>query len=805
MELKKTSEYKEFPVEETIRLLKTSTNGLAESESKERIERFGYNEVVEKEKNPILEFLSRYWGPMPWLLEFTMGLSYISCHYLELAIIFLLLTINATIGFWHARSSRKALELLKKRLAVKAKVLRDGEWVVKDVRGIVPGDIIAIGLGDLVPADAKIVSDDEVSVDQSALTGESLPVSAHKSEIVYSSSIVKRGEARCVVVNTGTNTYFGKTVELVRIAEPRSHQQQIMMAVVKYMMYVALGALVLVGVYAALTKTAILTILDLALIFLMGSVPVALPAVFAVVLSAGAIELSKKKVLVTKLSSIEDAASMEIICLDKTGTITQNKLSVFDSIPFSGFRKEDVALIASLASKEETKDAIDLTVIEYAKAVGADSSAYKQISFTPFDPAIKRSEAIIEHEGERFKVVKGAPQIITSICSSADKETCAKANELIQELSQKGYRTLAVARSEANNLNNLRLVGLLPLSDPPRLDSKDLIQELKTLGVKVKMLTGDNIAIAKEIARQVSIGDNIICMPELKGLSETEQARIIEECDGFAEIYPEDKYRIVKLLQSKGYIVGMTGDGVNDSPALKQAEVGIAVSNSTDVAKASSSIVLTEPGTGGIIDAIKTSRRIYQRMLTWVINKVTKVIQFVGLLVLGFFWLHELLLSTLGMVLLIFANDFVTMSLATDNVENTSNPNVWNVKNITLASLAVGLLMVVGGAITVLIGTHYFHLGFGALQSFVMLMLVFSSQFRVYIVRERRHFWSSRLGRELFISSMAAISGFALLGVYGLIIPSVAVYQVLLILGLSAVFTLSIDFPKYFVFRELGL
>lgn len=805
MELKKTLEYKEIPVEETIRLLKTSPNGITESEAKERIDRFGYNEVVEKEKNPILEFLSRYWGPMPWLLEFTMALSYISGHYLELAIIFLLLTINATIGFLHARSSRKALELLKRRLAVKAKVLRDGEWVVKDVREIVPGDIIAIGLGDLVPADAKIVSDDEVSVDQSALTGESLPVSVHKSEIVYSSSIVKRGEARCVAVSTGTNTYFGKTVELVRIAEPRSHQQQIMMAVVKYMMYVAIGALVLVGAYAALTKTAILTILDLALIFLMGSVPVALPAVFTVVLSAGAIELSKKKVLVTKLSSIEDAASMEIICLDKTGTITQNKLSVFDSIPFSGFKKEDVALIASLASKEETKDAIDLTVIEYARAVGADFSAYKQISFTPFDPTIKRSEAVVEHGGERFKVVKGAPQIITSICSSADEETCAKANELVQELSQKGYRTLAVARSEANNLNNLRLVGLLPLSDPPRFDSKDLIQELRTLGVKVKMLTGDNIAIAKEIARQVSIGNNIIRMQELKSLSETEQARIIEECDGFAEIYPEDKYRIVKLLQSKGHIVGMTGDGVNDSPALKQAEVGIAVSSSTDVAKASSSIVLIEPGTVGIIDAIKTSRRIYQRMLTWVINKVTKVVQFVGLLVLGFFWLHELVLSTLGMVLLIFANDFVTMSLATDNVESTSNPNAWNVKNITLASLGVGLLMVVEGAITLLIATHYFHLALGTLQSFVMLMLVFSSQFRVYIVRERGHFWSSRPGRELLISSVAALGGFVLLGVYGLIIPAIMMYQVILILGFSGIFTLSIDLPKYYVFRKLRL
>jgi H+-transporting ATPase len=684
-------------------------------------------------------------------------------------------------------------------------VLRDGEWAVKDAREIVPGDIIAIGLGDLAPADAKIVSDTEVSIDQSALTGESLPVSAHKSEIVYSSSIVKRGEARCVVVNTGGNTYFGKTVELVRIAEPKSHQQQIMMAVVKYMIYVAVGALVLVGLYAALTKTDILTIVDLALIVLLGSVPVALPAVFAVVLSAGAIELSKKKVLVTKLSSVEDAASMEIICLDKTGTITQNKLSVFDSIPFVGFKKDDVALTASLASKEETKDAIDLTVIEYAKTIGVDFGRYKPTSFTPFDPTTKRSEAIIEHDGERFRVVKGAPQIITSICSSADEETCAKANRMVQELSQKGYRTLAVARSKVNKLDDLRLVGLLPLSDPPRLDSKELIQELRTLGVKVKMLTGDNIAIAKEIAHQVSIGGYIVRMQELKNQSETEQAKIIEGCDGFAEIYPEDKYRIVKLLQSKGYIVGMTGDGVNDSPALKQAEVGIAVSDSTDVAKASSSIVLTEPGTLGIIDAIKTSRRIYQRMLTWVLNKVTKVVQFVGLLVLGFFWLHELVLSPLGMVLLIFANDFVTMSLATDNVEHTSNPNVWNVKNITLASLGVGLLMVAGGAIAVFIGTHYFHLALGALQTFVMLMLVFSSQFRVYIVRERGHFWSSRPGRALLISSIAAMGGFALLGVYGLIIPAVTIYQVVLIWGFSGVFILGIDFPKYYVFRKLGL
>jgi len=805
MNLRNTSEYKELSVEETIKLLDTSTNGLTEPDVRKRIGRFGRNEVPEKEKNPVLDFLSRYWGPMPWLLELAMALSYVLSHYLELVIIFGLLTTNAIIGFAHTRGSQKALQLLKQKLAVRAKVLRDGGWLVRDARELVPGDIIAIGLGDLVPADAKVLSDGQVSVDQSALTGESLPVSVRESGIVYSSSTVKRGEARCVVVNTGMNTYFGRAAELVKIAKPVSHQEQIMMAVVKYMMYLGAAAFILVGADAALAHSDILSILSLALTFLLGAVPVALPAVFAVVLAVGALELAKKGALVTRLDSIEDAASVEVLCLDKTGTITQNKLSVTDAIPFPGFNEKEVVLIASLGSREETKDIIDLTVIEYARAAGVDSTAYKQLSFTSFDPAIKRSEAMIERGGEHFRVVKGAPQIVISMCAKMSEETRAQANKTVQELSERGYRTLAVAASESDAQNNLRFVGLLPLADPPRPDSKIVIEELKTLGVRPKMLTGDNIAIAKEVAGRVSIGDKICGISEVSGLGEEEQARILDEYDGFAEIYPEDKYRIVKLLQSKGHMVGMTGDGVNDAPALKQAEVGIAVSNSTDVAKASSSIVLTEPGTKQIIDAIKTSRQIYQRMLTWVINKVTKVAQFVGLLVLGFFWLHGVLLSVLGMVLVVFANDFVTMSLATDNVKYTSSPNLWNVKNITLASLAIGLLLVLEGAVAVLIGIEYFRLEWGSLQSFVMLMLVFTSQFRVYIVRERRHLWSSRPGRELLAASVATIAGFVLLGVYGVIIPKLTFYEVFFILGLSALFTFSLDFPKYYIFRRLGL
>jgi H+-transporting ATPase len=802
--IKSTSDFKQLSIEETFRILETSILGLTESEAKNRIERFGYNEIVEERRNPLVDFFSRYWGPMPWLLELAIVLSCVLRHYVEAAIIFVLLTINVVIGFMHSHRSRRVLDFLKKRLAVEAKVLRGGKWMVKNAREIVPGDIILVGLGDLVPADVKIVSG-ELLVDQSALTGESLPVNLRPLDIAYSSSIVMRGEARCVVVNTGANTYFGRAAELVKVAKPKSHQEEIMMAITKYMMYFSFAALILTSAYALLLNMGILSILTFAVVFLMSAIPVALPAVLTIVQAVGAMELAKEGVLVTRLDSIEDAASIDIVCLDKTGTITQNRLSVVEVIPFSGYRKEDVALMAALASEGDGKDVIDLTVISYAKSLGVDLDSYKRVSFTPFNPSIKRSEAIVEGGGVCFKAVKGAPQVIISLCGKADA-ACQEADKMLDKLSEKGYRTLAVAKSGKEGFDDLQLVGLLALADPIRPDSKAMIEEIKRLGIKPMMLTGDNISIAKEIARQASIGDRVAPITELKTLNEADKARVVETYDGFAEVYPEDKYEIVKLLQSNGHMVGMTGDGVNDAPALKQAEMGIAVSNSTDVAKASASVVLTEQGLRGIVNAIRISRQIYQRMLTWVINKVTKVVQFVALLVIGFFWLRDIILSLLDMTLLIFANDFATMSLATDNVKYTSNPNRWNVKNITLASLAVGSLMVIGGILTLAMGRIYFHLEGEGLQTFTMLTLVFYSQFRVYIVRERRHFWSSKPGRELIISIIATLIGFTLLGIYGIIIPPLPPYQVLLALGFSALFTIGIIDPfKYRVFKKLQL
>jgi len=803
MKMKTTSEFEEISIEEAFKLLQTSAGGLAEAEVKRRIQTFGYNEIPEKRKKPFLEFLSRYWGPMPWLMELAIALSIGLKHYLEAGIIFGLLTINTAIGQVQSHGSQKALEALKKRLAIRARVLRDGDWESKEAREIVPGDIISIGLGDIVPADAKVVSG-ELSVDQSILTGESLPVDVQQSGVIYSGSVVRRGEAKCVVVGTGANTYFGKTAELVKIAKPKSHQEQIMLTIVRYMMFLGVGALAIVAVYAAVRGTGILSILTFAVIFLMGAVPVALPAVLAIVQAVGATELARKDVLVTRLDSIEDAASVDVLCLDKTGTITQNQLSVGEVIPFASYTKKDVVLIAALAS-QQGKDTIDTAVLEYARAAGINSASYEQISFIPFEPSTKRSEATIAYAGKRFVAIKGAPQTVLSLCKGLDEATKAKTNEKVDELSLKGYRSLGVAKSAVDDTDNIKLVGLLSLADPPRPDSKDMIEGAKKMGVKPIMLTGDNIAIAREIAGQVKIGTRIIRMEELRDLNKAEQARAIGESDGFAEIYPEDKYKIVKLLQSRGHMVAMTGDGVNDAPALKQAEMGIAVSSSTDVAKASASMVLTESGTRVIIDAIRTSRHIYQRMLTWVINKVTKVIQVIGLLTVGFFLFHNTVVSLLGMALLVFANDFVTMSLATDNVKYTTNPNRWNVRNITLASLIVGALLILEGAVALLIGTHYFHLDWEQLRTFVMLALIFTSQFRVYIVRERRFFWSSRPGRGLVLATTGAIIAFVLLGVYGQIFTPLPASQVLFILGFSALFTLAIDFPKYRAFKRFAL
>jgi H+-transporting ATPase len=802
---KPTDEFRNLSIEEATRLLLSSRAGLTDAEARSRTEKLGYNEMREKARKPLMDFVSRLWGPVPWLLELTIVLSVVIGRYPEAGIILLLLLLNAAIGFHRSRSSQKALQLLKKRLALKAKILRDGRWSVRDSRDIVPGDVISIGLGDLIPADAKVIQG-EVSVDQSALTGESLPVSVRESGILYSSSLVQRGNAIALVLNTGQKTLFGKTAELVKTARPKSHQEELMLSLVKYSMYFSIGLLLFVIADAVLVRSSLLTTVTFSLIFLIAAIPAAMPAVFSIVLTVGATELAGKGVLVTKLDSIEDAASLEVLCLDKTGTITQNRLSVADPIPSPGFAKVDVVKMAALASSEEFKDIIDLAVIRYAQEIHASIGDYRQVSFTPFDPSTKMSGATVESvKGlHSFRVVKGAPQIIMAL--PGRRKWGHEDERAVEELSSRGYRVLAVAMSDESLPDTFQPVGLLPVSDPPRPESKTMIDELRSLGVAPKMLTGDNLAIAREVSGEVGIGDKVYRMSEVARLGKEIQERTVLEGDGFAEVYPEDKFRIVKLLQSKGLMVGMTGDGVNDAPALKQAELGIAVQNSTDVARASSSVVLIESGMRVIIDSIKESRRIYQRLLTWILNRLTRTVQFLGLLAIGFFWLHVNLLSVLDMVILVFASDFLAMSLATDNVTYTSSkPNLWNVRKITIASVLIGVMLLVEALIGVLIGVAYFNLPFQKLQTYVMLMLMFMSQFRVLIVRERRHFWSSRPGRDLTLTVITATLAFATLGVFGVLVPSLSLYPVLFLLLFSAAGTIIIDFPKYDVFKRLVL
>ena len=784
--------------EDLLHALESGEGGLTSAQAAERLRQVGYNEIAETRRNPVLGFLKRYWGPMPWLLELSIVLTGVLRHYTESVIIFVLLTINAVIGAWQSGNSRRAVELLKQKLEIRTKVLRDGAWTQADARELAPGDVVTLRLGDLVAADVYVL-DGQVSVDQSALTGESLPRDVSAGDVLYSGSVIRRGEARCAVIATGEDTTFGKTVELVKIAKPKSKQEELMLSIVKSMLLLGIAASAVVSAYAVYLHKDFLFILSFIVIFLIGAVPVALPAVLTIVQAAGAMELSRKGVLVTKLDSVEDAASIDIFCFDKTGTITRNQLSVVDCVPFGEFERKEVLRLAAQASEGGSMDPIDRAVLASADAEGISSEGETRLRFIPFSPETKRTEAVFPAgDGERH-IIKGAVPTVLGLCGTENPSEAKAAEETENRFSRKGFRTLGVAVSDGGTF---RLAGLLAIADPPREDSAQMIARLRELGIRSLMITGDGAAIARQVAGQVGIGDRILPASALQDLSHDQQLELIRENDGFAEVLPEDKYRIVKLLQESGHMVGMTGDGVNDSPALKQAELGTAVCGAADVARASASIVLTRPGLGEIIDAVVTSRKTYQRMLTWVINKITKVVEVVFLFSIGFFWLHDTVISLLGMSLLVFANDFVTMSIATDHVRSTDSPNQWNMRSLTASSLVLGLLFALEDLLVIWIGLRLFHLSFEQLQTLVLLALMFNTQVRMLMVRERRHFWSSAPSRYLLGVNLATIAAFALLGVSGVLLPALTGVQVLTLLGIVAVLIPVIDSAKFYLFRR---
>jgi len=722
----------------------------------------GYNEVAEQKSHPVLKFLGKFWGVSAWMLELIMLLSAILGKYSDLAVVSALLVVNAVLSFMQERRAAGVVDTLRQRLQVSARVLRESTWQVIPARELVPGDIIRVRSGDIIPADVKLLTG-ELSIDQSALTGESKDADKAPSEVLSSGSVVRRGEGNGVVILTGAKTYFGRTTQLVQEARPKLHIEAVVAKVVRWL-FVIVGALLgLVFVLSLIRHVPLLEMVPLMLVLLMSAVPVALPVMFTVSMAVGAKELAKRGVLVTRLSATEDAATMDVLCVDKTGTITMNQLAVTGVIPLQHATESDVLFAAALASKESNQDPIDLAFLAAAKErhVFDNAAAVTTISFAPFDATNRRTEAVAEQNGQRLRVMKGAVRTVAEACGLQSNEIDAlEARVSVSAL--KGYRTLAVARG--SETGTPVLLGLVTLFDPPRPDARQLIAELNKLGVSVKMLTGDALAIAKEIAQGVGLS-NIQRVSDLKAASAqagNEAVDLLAGADGFAEVYPEDKFIVVQHLQAAGHVTGMTGDGVNDAPALRQAEVGIAVSTATDVAKGAASVVLTEPGLTNIIALIEQGRIIYQRILTWVINKISRTILKAAFVAIAFVVTGKFVVSAFAMLLLVFMTDFAKIALATDHVQPSSNPETWNIGGFITVSVVLGIAMVAEALLLLWIGWSHFGLASNdnALYTFSFLTLLYMAVFSIVSARERRWFWTTMPSKTLAMAVIAvALTG----------------------------------------------
>jgi H+-transporting ATPase len=787
------------------RLSVDTKTGLSEEEAQKRTSKFGFNEIPEKKESWIIKFLKKFWGLTAWMLELTMLVSFILGKYLDLYIIGALLLFNSILSFLQEEKASSVINSLKKSLQVEARVLRDGKWNTVPARELVPGDIVRVRTGDFVAADLKVVAG-KLESDQSALTGESMAVEKKENSVLYSGSIVKKGEASTIVLATGKKTYFGRTAQLVQIARPKLHMEEVISKVVTWLLAIVILLLGLTILAQVARGGSLLEILPLTLILLVTAIPVALPAMFTLSMALGSIELAKQGVLVTRLTASEDVATMDTLCADKTGTITINRLTITNISPANGFAEEDVILYGALASQEANMDPIDLAFLTFARDKKLLNQEYEQKEFYPFDPRTKRTEAVVQRNNSSFRVMKGAVRKIAEFCGLKDEEI-DKLEGSMGKLAGKGYRTLAVAISE--NTEKPRLVGLVAMYDTPRPDSIKLIQELKNLGISVKMLTGDALPIAREIANKVGIGENIVKAPDLKKYAKenlTKASEIAEKSDGFAEIYPEDKYIIVKSLQSKSHIVGMTGDGVNDAPALKQAEVGIAVSSATDVAKGSASVVLTSEGLSSIVDLIKTGRMIYQRIISWILNKIIKTFTIVVFVTLSFMFTGVFVVTAFDMVLLLFLTDFVTLSLATDKVRWSRKPNTWNITGLVEVAVVLGVITLIEHFGLLYIGLNYFGLqsSIPELNTFAFEMLFFSGIFTIFMVRERGHFWNSAPSRTVLLAIMLDMIFVMVISTVG--IPGLAplsIYYTFVIIVYYFVLTLLLnDSMKYLLIKH---
>jgi H+-transporting ATPase len=854
-------DYKSMDDSEVLHELKSDKSlGLSESEAKQRLAKYGFNEIPEKEETFLHRVLRRFWGPIPWMIEIAAILSAAVQKWEDFGIITTLLLVNAFIDLWQESKALDALSVLKKKLAKKATVLRDGKFKLIDAKELVPGDIIKIKIGEILPADVKLIEGEYIQIDQSALTGESLPVTKHSDDIAYANSVVKQGEMISVVTQTGLNTYFGKTVSLVAKAEKeqKSHFQKMVIKVGNYLIFTTLSMVILIILTALYRHEDMINILRFALVLTVAAIPVALPAVLTVTMAVGAINLSKKQAIVSRLAAIEELAGIDILCSDKTGTLTKNTMTVAQPVTYNGFQIKDLMIFAALSSKEENNDPIETPIFEYIKKnnLSDDLTNYKIEKFIPFDPVNKRTEAVVNKEGKRITVTKGAPQVILKLSSKGiDSESVSKT---VSDFASKGYRTLGTAVKNEED-KNYKFVGIIPLYDPPRDDAMDTIAEAEKLGLNVKMVTGDNVAIAKQISEQLGLNPNILEADQLKagtnaefikmteilartihqqinpelpasnvkelakqaskefestiqtehpGIEknkkhESEMIRIIEGAGGFAQVFPEDKYTIVEQLQKGNHIVGMTGDGVNDAPALKKADAGIAVAGATDAARAAADLVLMAPGISVIIDAIKQARIIFERMKSYAIYRIAETIRVIFFMTLSIIIFNFYPVTAIMIIILALLNDIPIITIAYDNTRIDPSPVKWNNRELFGLSTLLGVAGVISSFLIFFLLETYSNLPQQMIQTAIFTKLIIAGHATIFNTRTTDWFFKKPFPSKplLFASLLTALLGL-LVGVYGIFVPAVGwKWGLIVTIYAFAWFTFN-DVVKVFFYRN---
>ena len=806
--------------------LGTSPKGLSPDEAKGRLEKVGPNAIVAKEENRWTKLIGYFWGPIPWMIEAAAIISLARLDWPDFSVVTGLLLYNAAVGFWQDNKAANALAALKKGLALKARVLRGGQWLSVDSADLVPGDVITVAAGEILPADCLLLEGEYLSVDQSALTGESLPVSKRVGDSAYSGSIAKQGTMTAAVTATGNQTFFGRTAKLVAAAGAKSHSEKAVLQIGDFLILLAAAlAVILVGfqVYRDVVVADVWgwdtvgAIAQFVLVLLIASVPVAMPAVMSVTMALGALALSKEKAIVSRLSAIEELAGVDVLCSDKTGTLTMNQLKLDAPIPYGTAQPQDVVFAAALASQRNSEDAIDQAVI-HALADPKSLDTVTQTKFIPFDPVNKKTEATVtDAQGRAFQYAKGAPQAIADLCH-LDPVTRGKYDGQVNDLAGRGYRALGVA-SSADDGKTWTLVGLLSLMDPPRPDAKSTIAETQKLGLSVKMVTGDDVAIGSEIAKQLGMGGHLLVAGDVfKEGTDPDQipvsaARAVERADGFGRVFPQHKYQIVKALQQLGHLVAMTGDGVNDAPALKEADCGVAVSGATDAARSAAALILTAPGLSTIVNAIVEARKIFERIRSYVYYRIAMTLDIMFVVVMAYVFFDYQPLTAIMIVVLALLDDIPIMTIAYDHVETAARPVRWQMQRILVFSSLMGLFAIAQSFGLVLAGMEWmsdpalmarFALDHQHLQTMLFLQLAAGGHLLLFVVRTRRSiFVPPYPSLPLFLAIVATQAVAALMCAYGFLVPQLPWTLVGIVWLYVLAWMIVIDLAKLVYYRVL--